>query len=123
MTVLSIYKDDASGKPEHIHDFAAIAARLDGVGVLIERWEAGAKLSDHAQQDEVLAAYKGSIDKLNNRYGFKSIDVVSLKPDNPKKDDFRKMFLTEHLHKDFEIACFTCISRTRSIAYSVKKAT
>lgn len=106
MTVLSVYKDNGKGKPEHLYDFADIAERLDSVGVLIERWEAGAKLSDNAQQDEVLAAYKLSIDKLNKKYGFKSIDVVSLKPDNPKKDDFRKMFLTEHLHKDFEIRFF-----------------
>lgn len=106
MTVLSVYNDDASGTPEHIRNFDQIAQRLGSVGVLIERWAAGAHLSQNAQSEEVLSAYKESIDKLNAKYGFKSIDVVSLKPDNPKKDDMRKMFLTEHLHTDFEIRFF-----------------
>jgi 1,2-dihydroxy-3-keto-5-methylthiopentene dioxygenase len=106
MTVLSIYNDDATGKPEHIRKFDAIAEKLDSVGVLIERWEATRKLSENAQQEEVLSAYQESIDRLNTQYGFKSIDVVSLRPDNPKKDDMRKMFLTEHFHKDFEVRFF-----------------
>jgi 1,2-dihydroxy-3-keto-5-methylthiopentene dioxygenase len=106
MTVLSVYNDDASGTPEHIRNFDEIAKRLGSVGVLIERWTAGAQLSPHAQSEEVLSAYRQSIDLLNAKYGFKSIDVVSLKPDNPKKDDMRKMFLTEHFHRDFEIRFF-----------------
>jgi 1,2-dihydroxy-3-keto-5-methylthiopentene dioxygenase len=105
MTVLSVYHEDGS-QPEHIRDFNNIARRLNEVGVLIERWEANQPLSLNAQSEEVLAAYKTSIDRLNNKYGFKSIDVVSLRPDNPKKDDMRKMFLTEHLHRDFEIRFF-----------------
>jgi 1,2-dihydroxy-3-keto-5-methylthiopentene dioxygenase len=106
MTVLSIYNDNAAGKPEHIKKFDAIARQLGDVGVLIERWEANQPLSDNAQSEEVLSAYKESIDRLNKKYGFKSIDVVSLRPDNPKKGDMRKMFLTEHFHKDFEIRFF-----------------
>jgi 1,2-dihydroxy-3-keto-5-methylthiopentene dioxygenase len=106
MTVLSVYNDDASGTPEHIRNFADIAARLHSAGVLIERWEASQPLSENAQSEEVLTAYKSSIDRLNAKYGFKSIDVVALRPDNPKKDDMRKMFLTEHLHRDFEIRFF-----------------
>ncbi|MEX2353602.1 MAG: cupin, partial [Gammaproteobacteria bacterium] len=106
MTVLSIYNDNANGPPEHIRDFDDIAQVLDNVGVLIERWEATAKLGDSAQQDEVLSAYKDSIDRLNDKYGFQSIDVVSLRPDNPKCGEMRKMFLTEHFHKDFEVRFF-----------------
>jgi len=106
MTVLSIYNNDASGTPEHIRDFDQIARRLDQVGVLIERWDATKELSENAQSEEVQAAYQDSIDRLHDKYEFKSIDVVSLKPDNPKKDEFRNMFLTEHFHTDFEIRFF-----------------
>lgn len=106
MTILSIYNHDATGSPEHIRDFDQIAQKLDDVGVLIERWDANKKLSENAQSEEVQAAYQDSIDRLHDKYDFQSIDVVSLKPDNPKKDEFRNMFLTEHFHKDFEIRFF-----------------
>lgn len=106
MTVLSVYKNDGSGKPEHIRNFDEIAKRLESVGVLIERWEASKPLSEDAQSEEVQSVYKESIERLNAKYGFKSIDVVSLRPDNPKREDMRKMFLTEHAHKDFEIRFF-----------------
>ena len=106
MTTLSIYNENNSSKPEHILDFPEIAARLDSVGVLIERWEANKPLSENAEQDEVLSAYKEAIDKLNTQYRFQSMDVVALRPDNPKREEFRKMFLAEHIHRDFEIRFF-----------------
>lgn len=106
MTTLSIYNEDATGAPEHIHNFNIIAERLGDAGVLIERWEANKPLPEDADQDDVLQAYRDDIDRLNTKYGFQSIDVVSLKPDNPKREDMRNMFLAEHFHKDFEIRFF-----------------
>ena len=75
MTALSIYNDDASGKPEHLLNFDNIATTLGQLGVLIERWDANRQLSDDAIQDEVLSAYQDSIDKLKKKYQFQSIDV------------------------------------------------
>ena len=106
MTALSIYNDDAIGKPEHLLNFDSIATTLGQLGVLIERWDANKQLSDDAIQDEVLSAYQDSIDILNKKYQFQSIDVVSLKPDNPKCAEMRNMFLMEHFHRDFEIRFF-----------------
>ena len=106
MTTLSIYNDDASGTPEHISDFNMISTRLGDAGVLIEKWQANKPLRDDAQQEEVLTAYRDDIDRLNAQYGFQSMDVVSLKPDNPKCGEFRNMFITEHFHRDFEIRFF-----------------
>lgn len=106
MTVLGIYPEDNGSEPEHIRDFSGISSRLNQVGVLFERWEANKALSESAEQDEVLSAYQDSIDKLNSQYGFQSMDVVALKPDNPKRDEFRSMFLAEHIHRDFEIRFF-----------------
>jgi len=106
MTVLSIYESDAGGVPEHLRDFDGIASKLERVGVLIERWETNRPLSQNAGQEEVLSAYRESIDRLNKKYGFQSIDVVSVKPDNPKKNELRNMFFNEHFHKDFEVRFF-----------------
>ena len=54
----------------------------------------------------MLAAYWDAIDKLNARYGFQSMDVVSLRPDHPNKAEFREKFLSEHTHGDFEVRFF-----------------
>lgn len=106
MTVLSIYDEDARGAPEHLKDFGEIASRLNEAGVMIERWEANQPLVPDAGSEQVLAAYSGSIEKLKAMHHFQSMDVVALKPDNPKKHDMRSMFLTEHFHRDFEIRFF-----------------
>jgi len=106
MTSLTIYSDDNSGTPETISDYAQIAGALRGIGVQLERWQADAVLADDADQDAVLAAYQPSIDRLNQQYGFKSVDVVSLRPDHPQKTEMRGKFLAEHIHHDFEIRFF-----------------
>ena len=38
--------------------------------------------------------------------GFKSVDVISLSPDHPDKDEFRQKFLKEHTHTDDEVRFF-----------------
>ncbi len=106
MTTLSIYDENNHTQPRHYRDFSEIASLLGDAGVLLERWEANQPLPDNAAQEEVLNAYKESIDKLNLKYGFQSMDVVALTPDNPKREEFRNMFLAEHIHKDFEIRFF-----------------
>lgn len=105
MSRLSVYSapDEAL---RVIEDFNGIAAELEKIGVQFERWRADRPLSDDAGQEEVVEAYRDSIDKLNKQYNFQSLDVVSLKPDNPKKTEFRQKFLSEHTHDDFEVRFF-----------------
>ena len=106
MTALTIYNDDASDKLEQLTDPAAIAARLADIGVQFEQWQANQPLADDADQAAVLAAYRAEVDRLNEQYGFQSMDVVSLRPDNPKAADMRQLFLAEHTHADFEVRFF-----------------
>lgn len=106
MSRLSVYHEDPSGEPEVYTDIDTIATRLNSIGVQFERWQAGRALSREAGQDEVLAAYRDSVDRLNERYGFQSVDVVSLRPDHPDKAAMRGKFLAEHVHDDFEVRFF-----------------
>lgn len=106
MSILAVYNDDMSGSPTVIRDMDKIASQLHSIGVQFEQWQAGAELEKDADQQQVLAAYQSSIDKLNQQYGFKSIDVVSLNPDHPDKVTFRGKFLAEHTHDDFEVRFF-----------------
>lgn len=106
MTALTIYADNGQGEVQALKDFPDIARTLGGIGVQFERWEASQPLSPTATPEEVMAAYKSSIDKLNAKYGFKSVDVVALNPDHPDKAAMRQKFLAEHTHGDFEVRFF-----------------
>lgn len=106
MSELTILPESGEGQSEVYTDFESIRDHLAAIGVQFERWAANHPLSEAAGQEEVLAAYKADIDRLTETYGFQSVDVVSLTPDNPKKDEFRNMFLSEHQHADFEVRFF-----------------
>lgn len=106
MSALAIYNESGEAAEDVITDHAQISAKLAAHGVEFERWQAGAVLPADAGQDDVLAAYQTDIDRLNARYGFQSVDVMALRPDNPKKDEFRNKFLAEHTHSDFEVRFF-----------------
>ena len=106
MSRLAIYQESGEGEAEVIADEAAIAQRLSMLGVRFERWEASKALSSDADQAEVLAAYEADVKRLSDEYGFKSVDVVSLRPDHPQKRQMREKFLNEHIHSDFEVRFF-----------------
>lgn len=106
MTVLATYDEAGRQLGAPVTDAKTITARLGEIGVQFERWQADRPLRPDAGQDEVLAAYAGPVARLNQQYGFRSVDVVSLRPDHPEAAVFREKFLAEHTHDDFEIRFF-----------------
>ncbi len=105
MSLLAVY--DQEGRLLEVErDYEKIAQKLASIGVRFERWEAKAELPWSASQEEVLRAYKEEVDRIIKEFDFKSIDVVSLTPDHPKKEELRNMFLSEHTHSDFEVRFF-----------------
>jgi 1,2-dihydroxy-3-keto-5-methylthiopentene dioxygenase len=107
MTVLTVYntlESHANGK--RFTDFNEIESQLKAINVEFERWETTSELAADASQEDVIAAYQDSIDRLNARYGFQSIDVIGLTPEHPEKSAFRQKFLAEHIHDDFEVRFF-----------------
>jgi 1,2-dihydroxy-3-keto-5-methylthiopentene dioxygenase len=107
MTTLVVYSDQEPGQPLGTYTgFEEIRDQLATIGVEFERWEASQPLTPAAGQDEVIAAYRKEIDLLNAKYGFVSIDVVSMQPDNPQAETARGKFLSEHTHDDFETRFF-----------------
>lgn len=106
MTVLAVYNEDGTATGIVHKEFSQIARILNELGIQFEQWDTPAALSTDADTDEVLAAYHESIEQLRKRYPIQSVDVVALRPDNPKKEEFRQKFLAEHTHSDFEIRFF-----------------
>lgn len=105
MNILAIF-DDCGNLNEVIKEYDSIVNMLSSLGVRFERWETPINLSYDASQEEIINAYKSHIDRINQEYDFKSMDVVSINPDNPKKDELRTLFIKEHTHSDFEVRFF-----------------
>ena len=106
MSTLKLYDEtgNAIGNTEINHD--AIGSVLNSIGVRFERWNANAPLTNESSNDDVLAAYKESVDALMKEYDFQSADVIALTPDHPDKAALRQKFLDEHTHSDFEVRFF-----------------
>jgi 1,2-dihydroxy-3-keto-5-methylthiopentene dioxygenase len=83
-----------------------IAQVLSGIGVAFERWEASVPLGAEAGQNEVLAAYDAQVKKLMREGGYRTVDVVRVKPDHPDRVAMRQKFLAEHTHAEDEVRFF-----------------
>src|SRR3546814_1992407 len=104
MSRLRIFADNTPDTPEFSSsDGDAIARELDKIGVTFERWQAAQPIAPGASPEEVMEAYRADIDRLVAKRGFKSVDVVSIAPDNPKREEMRAKFLDEHFHKEDEV--------------------
>ena len=107
MSRLRIFNENDPVTPEFASfDPDFIATELQKIGVTFERWKASQPLAPGASPDEVMAAYKTDIDRLVAERGFKTVDVVSIAPDNPNRGEMRRKFLDEHFHKEDEVRFF-----------------
>lgn len=105
MSLLAVF-DEEGRLIETVRDYRQIADRLSSIGVIFERWKTDRELPWSASQEEVLQAYREEVERIVREFDFKSVDVVSLTPDHPKKVELRNMFLSEHTHSDFEVRFF-----------------
>ena len=107
MSRLRIFSDNDPGTPHFdSRDGALITAQLAEAGVVFERWQANQPIEPGATPEQVMAAYREDIERLVAQHGFKTVDVVSIAPDNPKRDEMRAKFLDEHFHKEDEVRFF-----------------
>lgn len=107
MSRLRIFTDNVPQAPDfESRDLDVIAGKLGEIGVTFERWQADKEVSAGATQDEVIAAYKSDIDRISAERGFTTVDVVSIAPDNPQRDEMRGKFLDEHFHNEDEVRFF-----------------
>lgn len=106
MSQLRVYAEDNATEAEEFNTFEEIREKLTEVGVQFERWQATQQVDDSASQDEILDAYKESVDKLMGERGFQTADVISITPQVENHSELRKKFLNEHTHSDDEARFF-----------------
>jgi len=107
MSRLRIYEEAHADAPIATHVAAEdIARELARVGVRFERWDADKPVAPGASPEDVIAAYRGDIDRLMREGGYQAVDVISLAPDHPDRATLRKKFLDEHTHSEDEVRFF-----------------
>lgn len=85
---------------------AEMAHELAKINVGFEQWRATQPVVPGDPPEAIMAAYRADIDRLVEANGFKSVDVVSIAPDNPNREEMRRKFLDEHFHKEDEVRFF-----------------
>lgn len=87
-------------------DHADMARELACIGVGFEQWQAAQPVEPGDPPEAIMTAYRTDIDRLVAQRGFKSVDVVSIAPDHPEREQMRSKFLDEHFHKEDEVRFF-----------------
>lgn len=83
-----------------------IAQELARIGVTFERWQAVQPVVPGDPPEKIMAAYREDIDRLVRERGFRTVDVVSIAPDHPNREEMRRKFLDEHFHEEDEVRFF-----------------
>ena len=107
MSRLRIFADEHPDQPLlSTRDRARMAHELQAIDVAFEQWEASQPVQAGDPPEAIMAAYRADIDRLVAERGFRTVDVVSIAPDNPNRAEMRKKFLDEHFHKEDEVRFF-----------------
>ena len=107
MSRLRIFAEDHPDQPLlSTRDRAQMAHELQAIGVAFEQWEAAQPVQPGDPPEAIMAAYRADIDRLVAERGFRTVDVVSIGPDNPNRAEMRRKFLDEHFHKEDEVRFF-----------------
>jgi 1,2-dihydroxy-3-keto-5-methylthiopentene dioxygenase len=107
MSRLRIFEESQPEAPVRTtSDHREMARELSAIGVRFEQWRATQPIAPGAAPEDVLSAYRTDIDRISAERGFQTVDVVSIAPDNPARDEMRKKFLDEHFHQEDEVRFF-----------------
>lgn len=106
-TTLRVYDESDPATPVvETTDGARIAEELRAIGVRFERWAADADIAPGASQEDVIAAYRRSIDALMSECGYAAVDVLRMEKGTPNTEPVRAKFLNEHRHAEDEVRFF-----------------
>lgn len=86
-------------------DLALITRLLHEAGIAFAQWPLR-PLPDEADSEAVLSAYQAEIASLQAAKGYRSADVVRLRPEHPDRAALRQKFIEEHTHSDDEVRFF-----------------
>jgi 1,2-dihydroxy-3-keto-5-methylthiopentene dioxygenase len=84
-------------------DREAITEYLAARGIDYERWQAARDIAADAPAEEILAAYADEIERLKQRGGYVTADVIDVNHQTPGLDVMLAKFKREHFHDEDEV--------------------
>jgi 1,2-dihydroxy-3-keto-5-methylthiopentene dioxygenase len=86
-----------------LNEREAITSFLATHGINYERWVPDRPVADDASAEMLLEAYHHEIDKLKASGGYRTADVIDVKPETPNLDAMLAKFSREHWHDEDEV--------------------
>ena len=86
-------------------EFGEVRRCLAGIGIEYERWNADTALPPNASSEQILGAYSSEIDRLKQRGGYTTADVIDISSATPGLDAMLAKFNIEHWHDEDEVRC------------------
>ncbi|HXY32617.1 MAG TPA: cupin domain-containing protein [Planctomycetaceae bacterium] len=92
-----------SATGRRIEDPEQISAFLAPYGIWYERWDVAGRIGSDADNDAILSAFAGEIERLKARGGYVTADVINVSPATPGLEAMLARFSREHTHDDDEV--------------------
>lgn len=86
-----------------IDDAEQIEQFLAPFGIWYENWDVEGRLKSESSTEDILSEYAPEIERLKQRGGFVTADVINVSPDTPKLDEMLAKFDKEHTHSEDEV--------------------
>ena len=86
-----------------IENAQEVTAFLAGHGIEYEQWTLERPVDANATSDELLLAYGPEIETLKARGGYRTADVIDVRPETPNLDAMLAKFSREHWHDEDEV--------------------
>jgi len=83
--------------PQEICDFLA------PFGIWYEKWDVEGRLPADPSNEDILETYDPEIERLKEKGGFVTADVINVTPDIPGIDEMLAKFSKEHTHSEDEV--------------------
>ncbi len=80
-----------------------ISAFLEPFGIWYEKWDVAGRLPEDPSAEDILATYEPEIERLKERGGFVTADVIAVTPETPGLDAMLDKFKKEHTHSEDEV--------------------
>ncbi len=86
-----------------IEDPQEIAEFLKPFGIWFENWDVEGRIESAASNEEILAAYAPEIERLQQKGGYVTADVINITPEIEGLDALLDKFNKEHTHSEDEV--------------------